>query len=355
MPHAGASVSGAESQLAETELTLQMLTYATRLLAAELDTGRLTDRALDALADFGRSSRVALLTVDEESHTIEVAGALSISGLVDPDRRMSYRGTAVEECITSRQIQLAGLARDEPLPWPSDLPDPERECACLPLVGSHNRVIAVATLDRPLTDPLSEHDRQALRVVATLVAVSLENARLFNLATVDGLTGLYVRRYFEIRLDEELARIRRHGGCVSLIMTDIDHFKQFNDTYGHQQGDRVLRFLADLIKEEVRGGIDLACRYGGEEYVTILPASGEEAAALVAERLRASCESASVPGPDGPMRVTLSAGVATTDQEHLVSHDELVRRADMALYQAKSEGRNLVRVWRPEHDEMPEG
>jgi diguanylate cyclase (GGDEF)-like protein len=177
------------------------------------------------------------------------------------------------------------------------------------------------------------------------LAVSLENARLFHLTTVDGLTGLYARRYFEMRLEEEVARLARHGGSLALLLTDIDRFKVINDRYGHQQGDRVLCDLAGLLRATVRKGVDLPCRYGGDEFATILPVTDRKGACEMAERVRRSCEEHRVASPVGPIAITLSGGVATMDREHLLSGEELVRRADTALYQAKSEGRNRVCAW----------
>jgi len=328
------------------DLTLHALNFATRLLASELDSERLVDRALDTLADFGRSRRVALLRKDEEHGDLEVAGLLSRSGLVDPVDRINLEDTPLAEVLASRQPKVCRLVPNHPLPLPSSgEPDGDDECHVIPLIGSHNRVLGAITLDRDAADPLSELDQQALTVVATLIAVSLENARLFKLATVDGLTGLYVRRYFQIRLSEECARIRRHGGSVALLMTDIDHFKNFNDTYGHQQGDRVLREMADVCRDAVRMGFDIPCRYGGEEFVIILPATDLRGAQEVGERLRKQAAAHPFGGQTTPLQVTLSVGIAAVDEDTLVDEAELVRRADEALYRAKESGRNRIASW----------
>ena len=331
------------------DVTLHALNFATRLLASELDSERLVDRALDTLADFGRSRRVALLRTEEDRGELEVAGQLSSSGLVDPDRRLTIEGTPFASVIADRQPGSFHLADDDALPLPSIEPcGVSGECRVIPLIGSHNRVLGVITLDRDARDSLSELDQQALTVVSTLIAVSLENARLFKLATVDGLTGLYVRRYFQIRLSEECARIRRHEGSVAVLMTDIDHFKQFNDKYGHQQGDRVLKEMADVSRDAVRLGFDIPCRYGGEEFVIILPATDLRGAEEVAERLRKLAENYPFGGQSEPLRVTLSVGVAAMDQDTLVEESELVRRSDEALYRAKETGRNKVCLWEDE-------
>lgn len=338
-----------ERMAPDLDLTLHALNFATRLLASELDTERLVDRALDTLADFGRGRRVALFRTDEERSDLEVAGLLSKGGLVDPDRRVPIEGTPFAEVLATRHLVRRYLAPDPDLPLPAPgAPDDDEDvdhCYVIPVIGSHNRVLGAISLERAEGDPLSELDQQALTVIATLIAVSLENARLFKLATVDGLTGLYVRRYFQIRLSEECARIRRHGGAVALLMTDIDHFKNFNDNYGHQQGDRVLKEMADVCRDAVRMGFDIPCRYGGEEFVIILPATDLRGAKEVAERVRRNAAAHPFGGQHEPLRVTLSIGIAAVDEDSLVEEAELVRRADEALYRAKETGRNRVCCW----------
>ncbi len=332
------------------ELTLQTLNYATRMLASELDHGRLRDHALDTLADFGRSSHIALLHVNDEAQTVEVDGRLSSGTWSNPDHCLSYVDNPLADVIASRQMSAHPLSAEETVPWPAGPGEAVagRECFCVPLIGRHRHTMAVATLERDAADPLSELDRQVLTVVATLIAAAMDNARLFHLATVDGLTGLYVRRFFEIRLSEELARLRRFGGTVGLLITDIDHFKAFNDTYGHQTGDLVLRQLADLAKLTVRQGIDVPCRYGGEEYVFILPETDLAGAVGLAERLRRAVAEHTFGSADRPLQVTISGGVTSVARDDSVDEPELVRRADEALYHAKESGRNRVMVWSAE-------
>lgn len=339
----------ADSDPIDLEVMLQTLNFATRLLAAVQDTEPLIGRALDALCDFGESPRAALLTVNEDGQAVEVAGALSRGGLIDPDCEIALESSPLAEVIRSRQPETFPLRKDTAMPLPAyDGDAATGECLCLPLIGSHNHILAVATLERPAGGSLSGPAMQVLNVITTLIAVSIENARLFRLATVDGLTGLYVRRFFEIRLEEEVARLRRHGGKLALLISDIDHFKQFNDNYGHQTGDMVLREMAALLRTSVRYGVDVPCRYGGEEFCAILPNTHLQGAAEVAERIRRTCERHPFPGDALPLRVTVSVGVAAMDGEHPLSSSELVKRADAALYRAKESGRNQVRAWEEE-------
>jgi two-component system, cell cycle response regulator len=161
----------------------------------------------------------------------------------------------------------------------------------------------------------------------------------------DALTGLYNRRYFERRLREESAHAKRHKRPFSLILVDLDHFKLVNDTYGHEDGDRVLCHVAELIGGSLRED-DIACRHGGEEFVVLLRATPGPAARVVANRLRASVASQSIAlGPkDDARHVTLSGGVAAADERNGYNVENILDRADKALYRAKRGGRNRVEM-----------
>lgn len=167
-------------------------------------------------------------------------------------------------------------------------------------------------------------------------------AALEELAVRDGLTGLYNRRYLDETLEREVSRARRDGSPLSLIMIDIDHFKRVNDVYGHQAGDLVLRALGRLLADEVRAQ-DLPCRYGGEEFLVLLPGMPLDAASARAEEWRREVEDISVRFGSFDLRVTASFGVAAYP-DHAKTPDELIRCADRALYAAKEAGRNRVEV-----------
>ncbi|NOY76502.1 MAG: diguanylate cyclase [Calditrichaeota bacterium] len=172
----------------------------------------------------------------------------------------------------------------------------------------------------------------------------LDEARkeLQQLAITDGLTGLFNYRYFRSQLDHELERARRHNLELSLIMTDIDFFKSYNDTNGHPAGDVVLKTIADAVRENIRK-IDIPCRYGGEEFILILPDTGKKAAVVVADKIRDLIEKMPFKNqekqPNG--KLTISIGVATFPEDGETS-DELVENVDANLYKAKQSGRNKV-------------
>jgi diguanylate cyclase (GGDEF)-like protein len=196
------------------------------------------------------------------------------------------------------------------------------------------------------SDPLgfNNDDQRLLCALANQAAMAVENARLYELAITDGLTKLFIHRYFQARLEEEVTRAKRYHSMVSLILFDIDHFKKFNDTYGHQQGDLVLIEVAKLVKQAVRETIDIPARYGGEEFTIILPETDAPGALLVAERLRKTIEQYDFPGQGTALKVTISLGIATFP-DHAPNRPMLIKNADIALYNCKRRGRNCSTIY----------
>jgi len=185
-----------------------------------------------------------------------------------------------------------------------------------------------------------------LEVMAMQAADALLRARLFEqterLATSDGLTGLMNHRTFQARLDEHLAAARRYGKRLALVLCDVDHFKAVNDTYGHPVGDQVLQGVARVLAREARG-TDLVARYGGEEFALIMPETEGAGALVIAERIRTRLSETAFPSELGPLRVTLSLGIAVFPDDGR-GKARLVEVADACLYHAKRHGRNRSAV-----------
>jgi len=188
-----------------------------------------------------------------------------------------------------------------------------------------------------------------LRLISTMtnhLALALKNAtehqKIQELAVTDELTGLYNRRAFQHALDKELRRSKRYQKSLSLIMLDIDGFKEINDTFGHQAGDEVLKTLAAYLRSGVRD-TDLIARYGGDEFAIILPETKAHEAAVLAERLKNSISHHSVTIEETPHPITLSIGIADISNNGM-SSDELIRRADHVLYRSKGDGGDAVKI-----------
>lgn len=214
-----------------------------------------------------------------------------------------------------------------------------------------DRVVGVLNFSRPEVNAFSAEEIKLLISVASQAALAIANARLYQetveLSLTDPLTGIHNRRHLFARLDMELARAQRFGTEVSLLMIDIDHFKHFNDSFGHPAGDEVLRGVARVIESSIRR-IDTVARVGGEEFVVVLPGTGKADAAEVADKLRRAVERTSFAGgeqqPGG--RVTISLGYCTYPAD---AGDALllVEAADRALYASKSAGRNRATAYMP--------
>jgi diguanylate cyclase (GGDEF)-like protein len=211
----------------------------------------------------------------------------------------------------------------------------------IPLV-SFGQALGVLALDSAQPDAFRDGDLQSLEAVADICATAIQNAhyveRVKQLAYLDGLTGIFNRRFFELRILEEIERARRYGSGMAVIMADIDHFKRLNDEFGHVLGDEVLRQVSSLFHQQVRK-IDVVCRYGGEEFAILLTQTSAQHAVNIAEKLRKMVAAWQFPGV--PRTVTISAGAAAFPDQG-TTRDELVKAADNALYAAKQAGRNRV-------------
>lgn len=216
----------------------------------------------------------------------------------------------------------------------------KEENIIIPL-SQQNRIIGIICLNVKDKDKFIKNmDMPFTTAFFNQISTSFNNARLYEQAITDGLTGLYIHRYFHLKLEEEFRKCKREGKSLSLIMTDIDFFKKVNDTYGHQIGDEVLRTVAGVLQKNVRGG-DIVCRYGGEEMAIILPETDLSEAGIVAERLRTKIMELSFESEKGQFKITSSFGVSSYDAQ-LKNKDELIERADRCLYKAKEQGRNRV-------------
>ncbi len=171
-----------------------------------------------------------------------------------------------------------------------------------------------------------------------------KNRQLKEMANRDGLTGLYNHRYFQETISKDFQRAIRYHESLSCVMFDIDHFKKFNDNYGHQTGDMVLKTLGGLIEELIRDS-DLSARYGGEEFVLLMYHTAPKEALMIAERLRKAVEQYKFHADDLVLTVNISVGVAGFPHPEITDAKTLIECADKALYRAKDEGRNRVVVF----------
>ncbi|MFQ5846389.1 MAG: GAF domain-containing protein [Candidatus Methylomirabilales bacterium] len=300
--------------------------------------------SLDMDETLQKIARGAAASTDAASSTIILLDELrEVTHMVDwevGEIEVRKDGISRQVWETGRPVVLPDFAR-----VPSGTINPRllalgrRAAVCLPL-QVRDRVRGVMWVHYNEPRRVVEEDLHLLASFANQAAIAIENARLFaetrRLANTDALTGLFNHRYFYHLLDTEVKRARRYGRSLSLIMLDIDHFKEFNDRHGHLAGDEALRCLAQILRKNSRR-VDTVARYGGEEFAIILPETDLEQAAVQAERLRVAA--AEQQWPEGALTISLGAAALAPDMARV---EDLVRDADRALYQAKAAGRNQV-------------
>lgn len=210
-----------------------------------------------------------------------------------------------------------------------------RSIACIPMVVYSDVIGVINVTNKKNGKEFSGEDVEMLKAVADQAAVAVNKAQLWDMAVTDSLTGLYVRRYFMVKLQEEAHRAERYNKILSVVMADLDRFKNINDTYGHDIGDRALQSIGQFFQKNIRD-VDAIGRYGGEEFVMLIPDADKDAAFCLAERLREELSKLKL--EDLP-KITVSLGIATypTDGTDI---EELIKKADIAMYAAKQAGRN---------------
>jgi diguanylate cyclase (GGDEF)-like protein len=320
----------------------------------------LKDVLNEAISVIG-AKRGSLMLIDEDEQKLEVKVVAGIEGPVDKKILIPIgEGIAGQVFSDAVPIVSNAIEGDERFKNFSEYGGQKDETAgikkilCVPLLISEKKTIGVINIvNKTDGSNFSPDDVKLMETISRHAATLIENSKLYKLATVDGMTGLYVHRYFQVRFKEEFSRSQRYNKNISALMTDIDHFKKFNDTYGHQCGDMVLAHVARIVRETIRN-IDIAARYGGEEFSVALPETDAEGAYKLAERIRKNVEETACPTPKGDLKVTISLGVACNMNSKAPTHLALIACADSALYKSKEGGRNRVTVFSGEEAFMPE-
>jgi diguanylate cyclase (GGDEF)-like protein/PAS domain S-box-containing protein len=271
-------------------------------------------------------------------------------------RELLHMNQATYASLGYRPEQFAQLLRDDPeklLPgfhrWLEQARQAQRD--------NLSRIFQRELIRRDGSHQPAEINTQLVQLHGReyLIAVSRDNserlqleAQLQRLSQLDGLTGLYNRRYFDQQLQAEWRRLRRIGAPLALLMLDIDHFKAYNDALGHLAGDDALRKVSTVLQESLQREGDVACRYGGEEFAIILANTGLEGGEHVAARIHAAIAHLDIAHPASPLgRLSLSIGLTVVDPVSDEAPGELLAQGDQALYRAKHEGRNRTCLWQP--------
>lgn len=305
-----------------------------------------------------RIQEFALLINDTRTEELQVKAAF---GFADPDAitRMIFRkgeGITGLSAETGKKIYIKDTSRENRfLNYKGERPPEPSSFLSIPLVYKEE-VLGVMNFGRRGVSSFTYQDVKMLSLIAGQVVLAIANARLYTrtreLSVKDELTGINNRRHFQNMLQMEWKRALRFHRDLSLIMIDVDHFKLYNDTFGHIQGDQVLRQIGALLRKNLRE-VDTVARFGGEEFVLLLPDTDKRGAIAVAEKIRMLVEDHEFLTEDrkDTRSITISAGIASypSDVEEM---DDLIDHADIALYRAKESGRNQTHCFKPvEEDE----
>ncbi|MFQ6032928.1 MAG: diguanylate cyclase, partial [Candidatus Zixiibacteriota bacterium] len=297
--------------------------------------------------------------------TLNDSNSLSLLGEIKEGKKIKYsepvkkglNETLEKVTLTGKPVRifdLANLKMSEPPGSPEQTSHPfdhkgeldEFKSVLAVPMTSRGKVIGVLNAQSKRMGAFLDQDEKIFSILAGSAALAIENASLHQktkeLTIVDELTGIYNYRYFIKKLSQEIRRAERYRQFLSLLMIDIDWFKRCNDTFGHLFGNRVLKELAQRIKDSVRD-VDVVSRYGGEEFSVILPQTNKKDAQMIGERIRHQVESIDFVVEDGGLmvKVTVSLGVAPYTANGKTP-EQLIEKVDQALYLAKGRGKNMV-------------
>jgi diguanylate cyclase (GGDEF)-like protein len=321
-----------------------------RRLAQVHDLVPLSRLILDAIADRVGAQQASIALYDDALGRLSIVATRGYPAVLVEDLRIAPGTGVIGEVFVSRQPRLVEDVAREPGAEPRRRRYRTGSFLALPLFTAAHALGVVALTDRADLAPFTRADLTLARAMAAPAALGLSTARLAranvdlaHAAAIDPLTSLYNRRYFETRIDEEIQRARRYGVSLALLVVDADDFKQLNDRFGHLVGDQVLRGISDTLRRSTRA-FDVCTRYGGEEFAILMPGSNAASALQSAERIRHRIERYRFePLPIPPERhPTISIGVAVLEGD--ATPQELIARADRALYAAKAAGKNCVRL-----------
>lgn len=335
------------SELRETNTRLDekiqevsILYQATQMIATELQLQALLDMAMNATSEITEVKRGSIWLFDEDNSVFSLRSHLGACERLPETLRL-------EESLVCQHLfekKEAFIRRPESMEQLSDLDERIFGSAFIsvPIVHQSDCLGVIHLCEKPNQEQFSERDQRLIRVFALQLGAAVKNAQLYEQAITDGLTHLYLHRYFKQRLFDELKRAARFNRFLALIMIDIDHFKLLNDNYGHQAGDEVLRRVAVILRKAVRTH-DLPVRYGGEEFALVLPETDMTGAVSVAERVRRAIDTEHIEYGGKILKITASFGVSVfPDCAH--DMDSIIKVADQALYYSKEHGRNQVTV-----------
>jgi diguanylate cyclase (GGDEF)-like protein len=316
---------------------LENMYETTRTLSSILDLEQLLNEILNVARDVLQVSKCSILLVESSGYNLCIYAQLNFrkKDIFNPPKIIPGKnpGDLASHMAASynEKLIIGG--------------DRSKRLLELPLI-SHGKVLGLLQIEPQQNQEIGEKDRKNFTILANSTAIAIDNALLHmkmqELTVIDELTGLYNYRYFRLKLTDEIRRADRYHQPLSILMIDVDHFKKINDSQGHQTGNIILQEIVSIIKHSVRD-VDIVSRYGGEEFMVLLPQTAIKHALSIAERMRAYVEKSFFTNSQGQrdIRATVSIG-AVIYPDGVASAEQLLIKVDQAMYQAKNSGRNRV-------------
>ena len=338
-------LSQANQKLNERVLELYTLYNISKTLSLSLQLDELFETAMKVIGETLNVSQYNLMLLDEATGLLYMQ---AIHGFEDDNVRKAVltpgEGLAGKVLKDGNAVVVDNVSKTGEWIYHESEEPIKGSYLGVPLKRPNGDPIGVVNAHKNKIKSFAKDDLRLFEAVAENVAISLENARTYQrtkeLSHRDDLTGLYNRRYFFVRFEREVERGKRYNRMFSLILMDLDHFKRYNDTYGHLSGDRALQEVAKALRNQIRK-VDIIARYGGEEFVVVLPETHKEDALMVADKLRESVSEIGLGAKEGGDLLTITAGVSSFPLDSTESL-ELIEIADKALYLGKAGGRNRV-------------
>jgi diguanylate cyclase (GGDEF)-like protein len=296
------------------------------------------------------SGSIALYDEKKNEMTIHAAKGFSMGFLTQKSWDVKKGGLTEKILLHKYPLVVTNTDRKKYFNNPVAKAENIKSLVASPLIFQ-SKIVGILYVDDFKSRKFSKNILKLLSILASFAAMSIDNARLHNdalkRAITDGLTGLYNHRYFQEILEDEIARSKRYNLYASLIFLDVDGFKKFNDMYGHQEGDNILKLVANSISKSIRQ-VDCAARYGGEEFAVIMPENNADSAFIVAERIRKNViKDSKAFFKSKTKRITVSLGVASYPDDSS-DKDDLIRKSDNALYYCKRHGKNCTSRYKKE-------
>ncbi|MGM0608613.1 MAG: diguanylate cyclase [Candidatus Muiribacteriota bacterium] len=325
---------------------LKILYEISQTISAVLDYRELLAKIMDITVRVLDAEKGSIMLFDDETEMLKIEAAYGLPEEIQRDALINpNKGIVAWVLRTGKPLLIYDTMKEAGFEKMKGRKAESGTLLSAPLKVK-DKLLGVVNISKSIPNTYTDSDKELFTAIVLQAAIAIEKAILYRMAITDGMTKLYLHRYFQQRFDEELARAIRYKKPLSMIMMDIDHFKPFNDTYGHQVGDRVLKTVARIVEKSVRD-VDIPARYGGEEFAVILPEKDSEGAEIPAERIRKNIAEHEFYVDDKLVPITISLGISSYP-EHSDKKGELIECADNALYFSKETGRNKYAVYSEE-------